>query len=262
MSLDVSELRVGNYMTAFPLSVLPEVGLYDAACFMARRGIGNLIVSDNDGTPLGILSERNILREISLKNTLSNIRIDEIEYSQFEKISHESSVLDASKKIFPKKSKLLVFDSSDSLVGIITPSDLLRAFRRTYLSPPLDDVQKSEVVYIDTQATIKDACTILFKKGIGSVVIKNDKLGIFTERDLLFKVLLNKVSFDEKIKMYSTFPLIFAKDGILANDAASIMSANGIKHLVLKENDVVSGIVSAIDIVEAYQNNSAQLHNY
>jgi CBS domain-containing protein len=41
------------------------------------------------------------------------------------------------------KSKLLVFDidngNNDTLIGIITASDIIRAFRNTELDPPLED---------------------------------------------------------------------------------------------------------------------------
>ncbi|MDH3341720.1 MAG: hypothetical protein OEL84_10630 [Nitrosopumilus sp.] len=48
MVLELDTLSVGNYLTAFPISVLDTVSLHDAVGFMARRGIGNLIVSTDD----------------------------------------------------------------------------------------------------------------------------------------------------------------------------------------------------------------------
>ena len=38
MVLELDTLYVGNYLTAFPISVLDAVSLRDAVGFMARRG--------------------------------------------------------------------------------------------------------------------------------------------------------------------------------------------------------------------------------
>ena len=264
MTLHVDELPVGNYMTAYPISVLPEVSLLDAVGFMARRGIGNLILSKDDGTPLGIITERDVLQQLVKERNIPNIQIKEISAHPFEKLTPDTSILDAAKTMIQKKSRLLVFADSNKLVGIITASDLLRAFRKSYASPPLDDVVSSKVYRCSYDETILDASQIMYDKGIGSVIVEGSKpdYGIFTERDLIFKVLNNKVQLDEKIDLYSSYPLIKAKDGILANQAASIMAANHIKRLALENEDTITGIVTARDIVEAYQSEIPQIKNY
>jgi CBS domain-containing protein len=264
MGLHVTDLPVGNYMTAYPISVLPDVSLDEAIGFMARRGIGNLIVSEEDGTPLGILTERNILQQIVSAKTLPNVKIKEVSQQPFVKIKPDTSILDAAKSMISKKARLLVFADSDKLVGIVTASDLVRAFRRTYVAPSLDEVVSKKIHRMSFNESILDAVQMMFEKGIGSVIVEGSQsdYGIFTERDLVFKVLNNHVQLDEKIEFYSSFPLITAEDGILANEAASIMAANNIKRLALKDQDTITGIVTARDIVEAYQNESPYIKNY
>lgn len=263
MVLQVENLPVGNYMTAFPLSVLPEVSLSESIDFMARRGIGNLIVSDDVGNVLGILTERDILKEIVTAKNLPLKSIKDTGFSNFEKISPDISVIDAAKQMINKKSRLLVY-SDDTLVGIVTASDLLRAFRKTYTSPTMDDVISPHVYAVSKTTTIYDTCKILFEKGIGSVIVNDSNMysGIFTERDLLYKVLLNRVNLDESIELYSTFPLITASDGILANEAASIMAEKNVKRLALTYDSKITGIVTARDIVDAYQSDSPRIKNY
>ncbi|MDH3341722.1 MAG: signal-transduction protein, partial [Nitrosopumilus sp.] len=67
---------------------------------------------------------------------------------------------------------------------------------------------------------------------------------MFTERDLIFDVLNNKVQLGESIELYSSFPLISAKDGVLANEAASIMALHHIKRLALTDNEKITGVVT------------------
>lgn len=262
MTLELESLLVGNYMTPYPISVLPEVSLLKSVGFMAKNGIGNLIVSTDD-EPLGILTERDVLKQIVEKSTLPDMEILELILTPFERITPDTSIQEASKIMISKKARLLVFADS-SLVGIVTPSDLLRAYRKTYLSPTLDDVVSTKICQMSFNDPIIDACKEMYEKRIGSIIVNgnNSKQGIFTERDLIFKVLNNRVSMEEPLDLYSSFPLITAPDGILANEAAGIMAQYHIKRLALKDKNSITGIVTVRDIVDAYQDGSPQIKNY
>jgi len=259
--LKPSDLTVGQYMTSYPVSVLPEVSLFEAINFMARRGIGNIIVSDDNGTPLGILTEREILAQIAFHKTLPSIQVGEIRLQKFEKLAPDASIYEAAKTLFSKKTRLLVFSENDKPVGIITASDLLRAFRKTDYSPSISSVISKKIYMCAYNDKILDAVEMMHKKRIGSVIIERleDNYGIFTERDLVFKVLNNKVPIGEKLKLYSAFPLITAQDGISTKEAASIMASKNIKRLVLTKNDDIIGVVTARDLVDAYYHHTSEL---
>jgi len=80
--------------------------------------------------------------------------------------------------------------------------------------------------------SILKAVKTLYKRRIGSVIVTKDEktYGIFTERDLLTKVLSTRgIELDEKVGDYSSTPLITAQHGIHANGAASIMFINNMK---------------------------------
>lgn len=48
------------------VTIRPETTLEEAAQLMTKRGIGCVVVTGGDGRPAGILSERDIVREIAL----------------------------------------------------------------------------------------------------------------------------------------------------------------------------------------------------
>ena len=100
-----------------------------------------------------------------------------------------------------------------------------------------------------------DAVKILHEKRVGSVIIDGIKdYGIFTERDLLVYVLANNADLDGPVGGYSSSPLIVADFGIKGNEAASVMAAHNIKRLGLIKEGKLVGIITARDIVDAYQN--------
>lgn len=253
MGLRITDLPVANYMTPYPISVNPDVIFSEAVNFMAERGVGNLIV--NNGTvPQGILTERDIIHAIALSKDISKLKVRDMSSQPYVKLTLGHTVLDAATTMISRKSRLLVFADDDKLVGIITASDLLRAFRKTSNAPLLDEVASSKVIKCKHTDTILDAVKILHDKRIGSVIVeKTGNYGIFTERDLLVHVLANEVDLTGEVGGYSSFPLVVAKQDIKGNEAASIMAANNIKRLGLSKNDALVGIITARDVVDAYQ---------
>lgn len=260
MVLKITDLLVGNYMTSYPISVKPDVSFDTVVDFMVRRGMGNLIVSEND-FPKGILTEREILQSIVSEKGIPIKKVSEIGHQPYHKISPDVTILEAANIMISKKSRLLVFVGDDKLVGIITASDMLRAFRKTDEAPALDDVISTHIYQCSSKASILDAVTTMQEKGVGSVVISDvSNYGIFTERDLLTKILLKKIDLNNSLEGYFSHPLVTAKKGILANKASNIMAANNIKRLGIIDDKKLIGIVTARDLVDVFQG-SYQIQN-
>ena len=252
MELKITDLPISNYMTAYPVSVEPETSFLKAVEFMSERGFGNLIVSD--GTiPKGILTEREILKAIAESKELKNLKVKDIGWQPYVRLALGNTVLDAAHIMSRKKSRLLIFEE-DKLVGITTVSDLLRAFRKSRSDAPLDRVMSTKVEMAKYSDTIFEAVKILHEKRIGSIVIEDmDGYGIFTERDLLLGICKKNFDLKDKVGKYSSSPLVVANMGIKVHEAASIMAAKNIKRLGLTKDGLLSGMVTARDLVDAYQ---------
>ncbi|WP_316504947.1 CBS domain-containing protein [Nitrosopumilus sp.] len=255
MTLKITNLPIANYMTPYPITVNSKVSFYDAVGYMAERGFGNLIIDDDDGNaPKGILTEREILQAVSLGKDTSKITVGEMGSQSYVRISSDYSILEAAQAMILRKKRLLVFADNEKLVGIITASDMIRAFRKTRDAPSLDSVTSTDLVRCKYDDSILNAVRTMHEKRIGSVLIDDMKgQGIFTERDLLVHVLANEVDLDGKVGGYASSPLVVAEDSIKANKAASIMAAENIKRLGLTKDGTLIGIVTARDLVDAYQ---------
>ncbi|HET7285546.1 MAG TPA: CBS domain-containing protein [Nitrososphaeraceae archaeon] len=278
-----NELTVREYMTSNPITVQSDLTVTNAAAIMANNGIGNLIVIENR-KPVGILSEREILRYLSSWMKIPNNILEFVKLQSFCKVSRNTSILDAAKIMISTKSRLLVYDDYDDdhkdihddsnnknnndnsrLIGIITASDIVRAFRNTNINPPLEDVMTRKIFDMDYNSSILTAVTIMHSKRIGSIIVndtgnKTTPYGIFTERELLAKILFKDIGLSEKVGDYCSTPLIMAEHGIRANEAANIMYLNKIKRLPLtnplSQHKEIISMVTARDLVEAFQKNN------
>ncbi len=253
MGSKVTELLVGNYMSEYPISVNPEVPFKEVVSFMAEEGFATLIVMEEESPmPLGVLTEREIIRHVVSGESMDQ-SIKETLIQPFVSITPDTSVIEAARLMISKKSRVLVFADGDKLVGTITASDMLRAFRETDKAPSLEKVVSTKIYHCPYDTSILDATKLLDEKNIGSILVKRDSsYGIFTQRDLV-RVLAKEVDLQAKVGQYSSFPLVAANRGILANEAANIMAAKNIKRLGLTDNGSLVGIVTARDIVDAFQ---------
>jgi len=252
LAIKTLELKVADYMSPKPLVVRNDSSFIDAVQIMADKGIGNLVV-EKHRKPIGILTERQILEHLSIHKNILDVKLSDIKLSPFDIVSPATRVIDAAHLMIKKKTRLLVFDTK-RLVGIITATDMVRAFRRTAANPDLSKVQSSTLYTVNYDDSILVASKMMYKKRIGSVIVLKHKkpYGIFTERDLLVNVLANDVETHNPVGGYCTTHLVKSATGIKGGDASKIMSKHKIKRLVLTKNNKFHAIVTARDVVESF----------
>lgn len=252
MAVKIRTFPITNYMTAYPISVEPQVPLSKAVEFMAERDFGNLVVSDGM-IPKGILTEREIIKAIAESRNLDELSINDVGFQPFTRLELGDTVLDAAHLMSKTKSRLLVFDE-DKLVGIVTVSDLLRAFRKISTESSMDKIISTKIQKCSKTDSIFKAVTLMHENRVGSVIIYDmEGLGIFSERDLLTYLYSNDFKLDLEIGKYSSSPLITVDREIKTDQAAGIMASNNIKRLGITKDNSLIGVVTARDLLEAYQ---------
>ncbi len=117
------------------------------------------------------------------------------------------------------------------------------------------DIMTKELVTIDQDLSVLDACKLMTEHKIGAVVILSpikDAIGIFTERDLLNRVAANEKSYHDKIKDYMTpnFVCVQADDEL--EGLAKIMIDNNFRHLPVADGHDIVAMLSIRDIVKHF----------
>lgn len=252
VTIKIHTLPITNYMTAYPISAEPQVPIKKAIELMVERDFGNLVVS-KETMPQGILTEREILKAISESRNLDELTIEDVGWQSFTKLELGETVLDAAHLMNQNKSRLLVFDG-DKLVGIVTVSDLLRAFRKIRSEASLDRIMSTNIEKCSRTDSIFHAAKIMHEKRVGSVIVEDMReYGIFSERDLLTCLYSSEFKTDYEVGKYTSSPLIVSDKEIKIHQVANIMAANNIKRLGITQDGYLMGIVTARDLLDAYQ---------
>jgi len=111
-----------------------------------------------------------------------------------------------------------------------------------------------EVITIDGEESVAEACRIMGERHIGSLIVTSQgkPAGIFTERDLLSKVVLKRLKLDEiKVKDYMSSPLTFISPEFDLKEAARIMAQLKIRRLPVMKDEKLVGILTSSDITSA-----------
>jgi CBS domain-containing protein len=116
----------------------------------------------------------------------------------------------------------------------------------------VEDVMATRVVRIESDATVREAASLMDRRRCSSLVVAraNSALGIVTERDLVRKVLALGVDPTKVlISDVMSTPLITVNPKATVIEAAEKMSEYLIRRLVVvDENGVLIGLITAADI--------------
>lgn len=131
------------------------------------------------------------------------------------------------------------------------------------------DRKGRDIISIKPEDSVLDAIRLMAEKGIGSLVVMEDQelLGIMSERDYARKVIIKgRSSESTAVSEIMTANVITTSSSETVNDCMSVMTEKKIRHLPVVEDNVVIGMISIGDLVEAIiadqQEEIEQLEHY
>jgi len=132
-------LKPGRSLTveevmSFPiLTIGPDNSVQEAVAKMVEHDISSLIVVDEGGADIGIITERDVIEKVVAKNRDPNsVKVKEVMSNPLKKISSDSSIVDALEKMRKSRIKKLGVERDGKLVGIVSERDLVYAIPAMY----------------------------------------------------------------------------------------------------------------------------------
>jgi CBS domain-containing protein len=125
--------RVQDIMTKDVIAVDENVSALEAAKIMTEKGISSLII-EKDHTPIGIISERDFVKKICVKDMMpSSIKVGSIMSKLQTFATPDTSVEVAVQRMVNHRIRRLPIISNGKVVGIITVTDLAKHLRTILL---------------------------------------------------------------------------------------------------------------------------------
>ncbi len=134
--------------------------------------------------------------------------------------------------------------------------------RKNFMKTIADYMTKT-LVTIDCEKSVLDALKLMKEKSVSAILVMKDSntIGIFTERDVLFKVDFSNLEHLPfiKIKELMTGNLKMADINASYINVMETMQKNKIRHMPVVEDGFVKGMISLRDLMNHYNENMENL---
>ncbi len=272
-------MQITDIMTPSPITVEPECSLDDAIKLFEQCGFRHLPVME-DGELRGMLSDRDV--SLATGWILADYRkvdeggapktVSEIMRSPVFSLSTLDCPEEAARKFVKERIGCLPILNGRKLVGIVTETNLMKAFRLGKLATDLPadhsssvaDCMTTKVVTLDPDAFLEDALGVCTDKGFRHIPIveKGMLAGMISDRDLRFGMgqeILSDMSAQEvgRLEIART-PLsalmatdVVSVDGrCMLNQAVDVMLNNRFGALPVVSGRALVGILTQTDVLK------------
>ena len=122
---------VADVMTRKTVTLSPHHGFAEAVSLMADRHFRHIVVVDTGGQIVGVISDRDILRTLARTTNWQKKDVSQIMTRDPFTVKRETPLSVAVAKIVSKRINCLpVLDDEGKVCGIVTSTDLLKAYQK------------------------------------------------------------------------------------------------------------------------------------
>jgi CBS domain-containing protein len=117
------------------------------------------------------------------------------------------------------------------------------------------DTKGRDVISVTPDSIVIEALTLMAERNIGAILVlekSGEIAGILSERDFARKIIVKGRACDtSKVKDIMTSKIICAEPSTTLVECMNLMTSNRFRHLPIKENGKVVGVISIGDVVKA-----------
>ena len=185
--------RISSYMSSPVIAVSLYDSLAHARNLMLKHRVGRLVVVDDDERPVGMLTVSDLVEVLSGRlgsKSLESILVKEVYTPELIAIEPTKSVKTAAQLMLRHKiGGLPVITADGSLQGIITRTDLVRAYAERYKGEfKASDFIRREYARANRGHSVFYLMKLMMADPAGKVIIEEEgrPVGVVTKRDLAF----------------------------------------------------------------------------
>ncbi|HIH24017.1 TPA: CBS domain-containing protein [Candidatus Woesearchaeota archaeon] len=190
-------LTVGEVMSRYVITVRPDDEVIKAATKMIAEDISCIAVVDNE-VPVGIISERDILKRVPLSKKVFAMRVSEVMRKPILTVPPTMTLPEAMALMAKNSIRRLAVVENGKLAGLITQTDFTKAIAKNFQAYPVvpdlsvRNVMSQKIFMLPTNGTIAQAKDMMVKNDIGVIIIVDklkdpQPLGIMTEYDIVMQ---------------------------------------------------------------------------
>jgi len=240
-------------MTRDVVSVAPDCMLNDAVTLMQQHSISFLIIASNR-KPLGVLSERDIVRLAREQVNPKQLKISDVMTSPVITVGEATNIFQAYDTINTKKIRhIVVLDQAGRITGVTTLSNILGGLSIEYFIElkQVSNIMSQNICTLNPGDSIQQAIQLMAEKRISCVVVATNgkPVGIITERDITRLFAGSQANYDASVESMMIQPVRTIDANVFIPQANTIMRDEKLRHLVIVDaSGKLSGLISQSDV--------------
>lgn len=236
------------------LSVRETLG--EAANLMAQRRFSSIVVVDDERHPVGIITERNILKAmrdgLPLQNSLSEGMSAPVITMHGDVDSLEAYETCTRAGI----RHLVLVDDNGVVDGVVSETDFRLHLSLTALAGrrKISSIAKQSAIALPPDCALTQAVDLMHaqRKSCVTVIEQERPIGIVTERDMVRLYSSDESHLGLTLGKVMKSPVLTIPRDATTNHAAEMMLAHKVRHLVAVDGDGrMTGLVSEHDMTQA-----------
>lgn len=267
-----------------PITIPPNTSVLEARDILIRHRIGRLVI-EFDKKPIGIITEKDIAKSVSIYNAkpIQKILVRDIMSKDLITVTVDASINECANQMKTHGiSSVVVVNERRKLMGVVTKTDLVSTFLvQSTASLKISKIMTKKVITVSPNDSLFEVESVLFNNAIRRVVVTKGKIpvGIITYRDFIpAKTFDSYTEFtdpqelaqrpqinDVNVNQLSHLLTFSARDIMTKNPfvvspdavvyvAAILMIRHGISGIPVIKNEKLVGIVTKTDIVNVLAN--------
>lgn len=263
----MKRIQLSEILTSTVITVQPETFISEALQLMRKNNISCIIVVE-EGKPVGIVTERNVVKFVAESLTDSaDLPIREVMTSPVITAGSGMEIFAAYNVLSTNNMRhLVVVDEAARLVGVVTLSNIVE--KLTYESfvdmKRVSQVMTLGVCTVPRQSAVKPSLMEMVEKKISCIVVveENHPVGIITERDVS-RLLIDYTDLSHLTVDDVMTPSVQTVSGdTLLPVAIDMMKRNKLRRLVVVDQDGnVEGLATQSDIIKGLEGKYIQALN-
>lgn len=254
----MKKVLLGEILTSSVKTAPPDAAISGVLAEMVSLRISCVVAVDAERRPLGIFTERDVVRLLAERRGLGSLKMAEVMSTPPFSSSTDIDFREAYRLLQERGFRhLVVVDGDGHLQGVVTEGDFLQHLDAGDLSEfkSVEKVMSRNIVTVDVDASLADAIGLMSRNRYSCLVVTREQVpyGILTERDVVrLASTLTDVG-DIPVSGLVRTPLITAPPSTTLPDAIKHMDRHKIRHLVITEHDKLLGLLTRHDLVKTLQ---------
>lgn len=240
----------------------PADSVAEAARLMAAQRISSIVVTGADGRPVGIVTERDMLRAMQARRCPQAV-LEEVMAAPVVSVSLSTDLAEGQRLCRERLIRhLVIVDEQGLPVGVVSETDFRLNLNLTALAGrrKVLAVSRRAAIVLPPSADLMQALDLMQAQDRSCVIVveRDVPVGIVTERDVVRLYSVGRADSAIVLGEAMTSPVLSVAADAPTSLAAEMMLENGVRHLVVVDADGrMVGVLNEHDLMQVLEGGAA-----